>query len=1001
MASSFSETLKVSPVPFREGEPSDPSNRQAAYGGGATPAYQENIRHQAREFSADILFDRRDNLEVFASEGVEAQGYLSRFWKLRNDQSLLVGYSVKGDNLPKILEFRFKKSPVIAHPFNSIRLWCGRTYGRNMETGTLVVDLADAEGKTQTISLGTINGWGFGLITSNRISVPLKLPVKVMALRHIDLVQKTCDLVLDSMEFVQDPRFGGEFAVREINPSDLMYGGETGRILKAKDFPIPEVNFKKEGCVPVSETSRLVKTQLVCKDAEAVFELSDGTTQIKYRVLPRDGTFSDITCSANGEPWFRPCMGGGLFTDQRQSPSGSPYYNIRTADGGYSLVETSRVGDAFLTRWRHKDNPRAAFQLTYSIVNRSLVVDIETENPGWGGVALGGVENVRPGDTFPVPFWLMQDSIPRMTLVGQHFLSIFFDWTRTHSSGLFAIEGLENESTAINGPALYLPKTDGTRNRVSERLYITLAPKFEDVLPSIPNPVARHAESLKGVVMSTRSGCWPMIPNPEKVELNGWKRLHRLGIRKVMIRYHCDLHRSLDSDEDCMVDNVTTIYGLTNEKWKTTVAEMKQLGYLVGPYQNYNLTHPNNRTFRGSCVILNPEGKWVADDSFNYWIMKPGVAVRWESIFMPHVKNKFGYNMVYYDQTTTRGPGGCYTDYDARMPGAADSGATLRCHLAFLQNASRVVGPVISEGQRHFMYAGFTDGSYNQCVEPDGPPLVDFILRKIHPLETDFGYFLGWAGVDSYTDPDQWLAGEVVYGANGHLHGGGGTMWNANLSEIKMHLVARSYFMIQQLAKRYALQPVRKIEYFKRNTAYDSSQALRDNVYRTGCVHTVYANGCETWVNFNAQKRWSVETPMGTLQLPPYGYAGWMKDELAVYSAEEDGRRVDFVKSPEYVYADGRGKPKDFGVIRTTGPVVIFREGNGYRLAPVPIENDGVVAQTLQVNLRDLFPQVEKVTVSKLDNNDTSVSRSEAETRRPLELSINANDQNVLFELTP
>ena len=45
------------------------------------------------------------------------------------------------------------------------------------------------------------------------------------------------------------------------------------------------------------------------------------------------------------------------------------------------------------------------------------------------------------------------------------------------------------------------------------------------------------------------------------------------------------------------------------------------------------------------------------------------------------------------------------------------------------------------------------------------------------------------------------------------------------------------------------------------------------------------------------------------------------------FCTEQDGRRVGFVDSPAYLYADGGGTLQDFGPIATDGAVVLMREG--------------------------------------------------------------------------
>ena len=40
----------------------------------------------------------------------------------------------------------------------------------------------------------------------------------------------------------------------------------------------------------------------------------------------------------------------------------------------------------------------------------------------------------------------------------------------------------------VNGGVRYRPRTDGVRNDVFERIFLTVSPTFEEVLPTIANP---------------------------------------------------------------------------------------------------------------------------------------------------------------------------------------------------------------------------------------------------------------------------------------------------------------------------------------------------------------------------------------------------------------------------------------------------------------------------------------------------------------------------------
>jgi hypothetical protein len=992
-------SAKAAPAVFSEGEPADPYNLRGMYGD-TIPAYQVNIKRQLRDFPADIKFENIDNLEILTyPPRLTAKYYVSKFWKLWNKSSVVVEHQCDASKPGRSeFEVRFKNPPIISHDFNRIRLWCGRIRGRTGDSAHIVIDIIDKKGKKYSVDLGTLTGWGFSLLQSELLSKNIALPVQVKAVRYSNITSPALDLVLDSLEFVNDP-VKDEFTLREIIPDAPFSGGKTGKLLKANDFPVPEIKFKSGLCRPAPKSNSEFKADIYNKGKVYFFEVIQKPANITYRIQPESGGLSDISCRIGNGKWFYPAQGGGLTTGKLEA---SHYNAVRKPDTNNLLLETKFIKNVLLTRWRRNGTKDGIYELRYSLRGKSLIIDMNSEKGSFSGVTLGYISGAKKIKDFFVPYWMMTDSFPKMACVDNNFLSVFFDWTITDASMLYACCNSNGRGgVAVNGPAFYTEKTDGTRNAVKERLYITLSDTFEEVLPSIPNPVSRHAEKLKDVVMSTHMGCWPMIPGNTKVELEGWKLLHRLGLQKLMIRYHVDLYRSLDADL-LLSDNVTSVYGLTNEKWIQLISDIKKLGYLAGPYMNFCSITSTCQFAQNSMFMFDNQFRYIFDDTNlrGYYILKPAAARYLESVIAPYLKNKFGFNMAYFDQTTLRGNGGLYTDQDARMPGAGSSSATLRNHIAILQDGSKVIGPIISEGHRHYIYAGFSDGSYHQntCVELGSthvPPLVDFSLRKIHQLECDFGYHLAY----SQNDPDFWLASEIIYGANGHLNGGN-TLFNTPMNQIKTDLVLRSYFMIQQLQKYYAFQGISKIEYHKDGQFYNTSQAIIKSTYLEGQVHTVYANGCETWVNYHPKKNWTIKGPRGKFVLPPYGYAGWMKGKVYQYSALDNGHRIDYVESPEYTYVDGRGVKKDFGkVITRDAAVILNKPAGGYRIVPVANEKNWLTARELTVNLQALFPDIKTVSITKYDDNDHAVWTKDFNAGRKIQLACQAREKHITFDI--
>ena len=96
--------------------------------------------------------------------------------------------------------------------------------------------------------------------------------------------------------------------------------------------------------------------------------------------------------------------------------------------------------------------------------------------------------------------------------------------------------------------------------------------------------------------------------------------------------------------------------------------------------------------------------------------------------------------------------------------------------------------------------------------------------------------------------------------------------------------------------------------------------------YRRSQVATRYADGLEVFVNGHPTEAWSLPQ----ITLPPNGWyvKGDGAKSLLAYSALQDGRRVDYVDSPAYVYANGSGQLTRFPAAVARGQLVARRLDN-------------------------------------------------------------------------
>lgn len=312
---------------------------------------------------------------------------------------------------------------------------------------------------------------------------------------------------------------------------------------------------------------------------------------------------------------------------------------------------------------------------------------------------------------------------------------------------------------------------------------------------------------------------------------------------------------------------------------------------------------------------------------------KPLRAVEYCEKLAPIIQKKFQFSTAYCDVHTAVTPWS-RTDYDWRVPGAGTFAQTFYAYgeIMLLQKKAWG-GPVYSEGNNHFPYCGLTDGNYAQDQLynlSDNPWLIDFDLRKMHDLCCNFGVgniemFFGHK-VDLGATPqairsslDRFLAATLAFGHPGFLLRTGG-----------IENTLRSYYMIQQLAERYTLASANTIQYFDGAKLVDTTTAIAGGAYKRSQVAVEYEGGVNVIVNGSTTEELVLRWKGRDIALPPNGYRGWSDDgEVEVFSGLHDGHRVDYARTPQYVYLDGRGEFTRFTNAAASGAAVCLFEKDG------------------------------------------------------------------------
>ncbi|MBT3375538.1 MAG: hypothetical protein HN742_04555 [Lentisphaerae bacterium] len=628
---------------------------------------------------------------------------------------------------------------------------------------------------------------------------------------------------------------------------------------------------------------------------------TDGS--LTYTLAPKTGNLSDVRAEWNGcgAP-FQPCAGGGV---RLMSENGKPI-----PPDSATLVSTNLADGVVTCTWRlSAEGQNATVTYAFRLWQKSLVVDI---------VSLGGaIHEVHFGETVgtdsprlvTLPYYTSGTTTrPAILVTGPPanplFISGHVDWTRSNAATPFAVNSINGNSAVFNGGTRYIPKTDGRRNDCFERFIITVSPRFEEILPNIPNPVSPWKH-----VTGTRVWRAHGASNRER-DTAFWTRCHRYGITEVVVTDH---ETGWRDGEESFTFRTRPAPGKGGDEGQFTYARHMQdtLGFVYGPYNNYTDFAPVNEFWHPDMVNRRPENQ-LQTAWRRCYAPKPARAVEYCARLAPIIEEKFDFSTAYCDVHTAVTPWS-RTDYDPRVPGAGTFSAVFYSYGEIMLHQKRAWdGPVYSEGNNHWLYCGLTDGNYAQDQRyriPDKPWLVDFDLRKMHDLCCNFGmgnlqmffgreYSLGSNRLEQSASIDRFLAATVGFGHTGFLIFAGG-----------YRNTMRSYYMLQQLHSRYALASAVDIRYATDDgRLLPTTEAVATDAFRRSQLVTRYSDGTITAVNGHRQERMRINIDNRVLNLPPNGYAGWTSDgQVHVLSADVDGHRCDYAVTPAYIYIDGRG----------------------------------------------------------------------------------------------
>ncbi|HEY5909052.1 MAG TPA: hypothetical protein VJA21_00455, partial [Verrucomicrobiae bacterium] len=814
----------------------------------------------------------------------------------------------------------------IARPFDAVSLWCyGNNWGWAPDASTPRVGISalfeDGSGKEFAVFLYNVDWKEWSLL--HRRLTPGQIEQARTGAKFKGLLitgGKNKDnrvLYFDNLAVFSEQFAPLTFEPRPQRGIAMFPGQSAGANTGPGRLPFPT---RDQTILPRNLTAQFTNTtQAVTPESSNAFAFSyDGVDgRVVYHLKPETGTWTDLV--AEWEPavpsggklaarfQVQPCADGGVYLQTAKGP-------VRPEKAEHLGTRQQNAGVE--SRWRLSANGTSVeVTYVYRVWGKSLVIDVLAPGVNVAEVRFGHAQGAGLVDPRLVtnPFYPAEGGRPAVLVSGSAEAPVFLagnaDWYMSNGSILWAANSVAPGGVTYNGGTRYLALTNGKRNDCFERFFITLSPRYEEVLPTIPNPPSPWRQ-----ITGTRLWRAHGASNREQ-DARYWTEVHRYGMTQMVVTDHETLWRD---EGESFTFRTRAAPGKGGDQGAYDYARLMQdkLGFVYGPYNNFTDFAPVNEFWNFDMVSRDP-GNQLQHAWMRCYAPKPARAVEYCARLAPQIQQKFRFSTAYCDVHTAVAPWH-RVDYDFRVPGAGTFAAVFYSYGEIMLHQKRAwSGPVYSEGNYHCFYMGLTDGNYgqDQSYRPaENPWLVDFDLRQMHDLGCNFGmgnlemFYANKPQPRSTAEErdaelDRFLAATVAFGHPGFLVMEGG-YGNA----------LRSYYMLQQLAGRYCLTNAAEIRYATADgQLLDTSHAVASGAFQRSQVITRYADGTITAANGSRTERLHCEAFGRKLDLPPNGYAGWTADgALEVLSGDPQGHRCDYAATPAYIYLDTRGKPARF-----------------------------------------------------------------------------------------
>lgn len=611
----------------------------------------------------------------------------------------------------------------------------------------------------------------------------------------------------------------------------------------------------------------------------------NGIALYRYNTIPdgkQTGSFVGLSASLDGNQYFAPAMCGGVLSAR----GGRVVYPCEKGVS-YKLEKQFVTADSVALLWSVSRDNTALYRywMSFQIRGRTLLIDIQADgnDRNGAGITLGEAYS-HPNDltVVPVPYLSLMNILYQQS--SKMFTSMFFDWERTNCSKLFPLAQDPGRALFAQS-AEYFPRTDGVRNKIRERIYLTVSGDVSEVLPNVVAPVAPFKTKLQDKIILSYHPPFPtllepLIPNttlPSYLD-----SLNNLGIRDVALLVKDWWWSGFDKGNPRVLpandfNRADAKKGRGGGDILLRIRDKAHAyGYWFALHQNYVDMYSKSRpggsstTFVDSTLLAKLPGTsgkrawaFVSDrDAENAWAIKPSRVFNLAKKVSSEIYGAYRADWNYLDVTSSLNPSGplptrsygsvnSYVDFDAsRTNSGRDSAGMFLYTLHKYRTVPQAVrsstdnAPVEGEGGNHFLYAGYFDDfeariktAIPKVFGYNAPLFLDFHLTKLRPTSSFHGaghiyefYDRGWNTFFTENEVLTFIATEIAYGLGGLVTKGGHNCMDNSPCDHSLKQIALEYTHVLPLQKLLAEAEVQSIAYYEKGEELKTaSQYIADH----------------------------------------------------------------------------------------------------------------------------------------------------------------------------